>query len=537
MKKIFGVFVVLFIILAAPTLFLGWSLVDDGKSAQIAHDLTQRLSVGNIQLFINTLLEPDIGRFRPGYWIFLWGTFLIGGSNAFIHHFIHLVLFASSTWFVYYFAKELSSKRSVGILASILFICDWQIIENWYRLGTQEPITLPLLMGSLYFFILSRKDSKKVKLFVSIALAIYALLVKETNLAYLSIPLYFLVADLLLKNKKFVKHDLVYFLSIGVAAVVFRILASNMVGLEGYASLYEINFQSIISNIRNYLTMFRNGYSPLLEIVVITIFIKVAYVIRRKGIAFALNHYYIHGIWFVWFAAFLVIQIPWGFTIGRYLLIAIVGFHILISDTFVSILDFINRCLNQVEIKKRMDFSMVFYMLKSVLFITLPLVLFYQIFMSINYIYWVVSIDRFNSTFINALVDNASQNGNVYLNAEHIVSPPLELYYEIDWHFDYLFDRTDINYDYLKEETILGTGDLIAFHTATPMFNESMFQNEKYQLVADNSTDASNLIITTPMGIMKGILRMTISGSESVDKSSFVATSSNHYRWVIYKAK
>lgn len=539
-KYPFLIVLVAVLLIGLPSLKMGWALVDDGKSAEISHLLSKSVSEFDFTSFWNNLLEPDSGRFRPTYWLYLWVTFLVGGKNVHIHYLFHLVVFILNSWFIYKLVG-LSGYKKAGVLAALFFIFDWRLLENWYRLGPQEPLQIMLLLGSLYFYFVFRKKIKRKLLVYSFVFLAIAFFYKETSLAYIAIPLYLFFADAIGKAKRYLKYDALYLVFSFFLGVLARGYPSIVYSQKGYSSLYDISTSMIFNNLENYLVMLRSGYSPLLEILFAYFLIVFIIDTASGGLRKIENKYFFHGLWLVWFFSFFIIQLPWGFTIGRYLQIALIGLFIFFAINIRGFQEFIIEVMRKKEVIKRLDVYWFLGSFRVVLPLLVIVTFLYQTIMSINYIQWSLKISEFNKSFIQAIAKNTSSNGNVYLNADYINNPPLELYMEIDWHLDYLLDRSDIVYDYFPEHYKQKKGDVILYHTSEPLIpHEKLQENFNVRLVDSEAITVNSLVLTAPLGFYKESLNTCLyitkeGGGNYRVLDNYYSLASYSYSWDIYK--
>ncbi len=528
-----AIFIVGFGILKMP-----WQLVDDGKSAQISQILTDSFLNKDIKSFLGGLVEPQSGRFRPLYWIYLWFTFLVFGYQPLGHYILHLVLFITTVWLVFRLILMGGGSRKAAIIGSSLFAIDWRILENWYRLGPQEPLQTPLLLGSIYLFLKQRNTKNKFQLAWSIVLIILAMFLKETNIAFVAIPIYLLISDLILKNKLHIRNDWIYFFFTLMGVIISRFIASSIYPVSGYGSLYMIKLDFIISNLNSYVEMIRASYSPLIEIIIAYFVISIFLLFIKKGYKEILSTYYFAGLFGTFFISFFVIQLPWGFTVGRYLLTAFSGSFIalsLVGERLFSLFDKANRDSDRSGDKAS---NLFFYMIRFSVILPLVLVIFYNLIMSFNYISWVTKVGNFNDRFIKQIVKSTPENGRVFLNVVHDDNEELELFVEIRWHFDYFYNRKDIVLDYLPENLNLKPEDLVVVHTSAPLVSiDKLNQNKQLEFVTKDYINIENVVLAGPLGFLKegGKLLTAVSSDKFVN--NFYSIGKYTYEWNIYKAK
>ena len=502
--------------------------------------LTDSLRGHNSGSFFNALLEPESGRFRPGYWLYLWGTFLLGGVNPLYHHIFQLVIFILCAYLVYYITKNLFENTLAGIVASIFFAIDWRGLENWYRLGTQEPSQLFFLLMYLFFYLKSREKSRLINLFIAFVFLVSAVLIKETTIAIIGVALFIIIYDFIVREeKKLLRWDIVNFVFVLLVNFLIRFIALKFYIAGGYASLYKVD-SSIFRNLLSYLDMISVGYAPVLIIVVISFLTRFSLNVVWNGFRVAIKKYKWQFFWLSWFLSFLVVQIPWGITMGRYLLIAMIGLYVFISSEVVFLIRVFKGLFfyAKSDVKKN-DLKLAAFTFGSIPVLFLVVVWFYQIFMSWSYILWVVPVSKFNVRFIESINSRVSDGSTVILNADGNSNPPIELFYEIGWHLKYLFNNSTSRVVYASEEYSPAKGDLVVSHTGTPLYTESQVLDLYRAKLQDSETiDFSSFVIASPLKFIKNLPAIFLNPDLNFLKvEELLITSRYSYSWKIYSVQ
>lgn len=534
----FGIVLVFVLIVGVGTLSINWSMVDDGKSAEISQHLTNSINNLDISGFINNLLEPEYGRFRPLYWIYLWSTFIFFGSSAFLHHLFHLFLFVLSSFVIYKISTELFEEKFVGIIAGLMFAVDSFSIENWYRLGPQEPMVLIFLLLS---FVLYRKfeNVRNLKLLVlSDILIIVAFLFKETVIAYIGVLLFIAIAGYLTeKNRNLVKIKIINSLLMIIVMLGIRFFATSIYPTSGYASLYMFDIGTIVANFKLFMNMIFRGYSPLMLILLASFLIRVVTLIVKKGFTFTIKKYYWNLFFFVWFICFLLIQTPWSFAFGRYLQVAFVGLFIFMAAEFSSLLANINWLLVENTKKlKRLDLFVALLISKIFLFLLFTVIIVYHLVVDMNYIVWVKGVSDFDGSMMSNVLTYAKNHRKVFLNADYR-DGPLEIYYGIGWHIKYIYKIDNFNFDYVPSEPTFKVGDLVLMHGEKPTIEEKdLIDRNGMSKSISNVSKIDTINLFTPSILLKSIPSKIINFSvESGKDPKFYSSASYTYEWKIYE--
>ena len=441
-----------------PTVFVIWAFVDDGYAALISQRMTGAILDGNVNLFFSQIVEPELGRLRPFYWIYQWLTFIVGGYNHFYHHLIHFGLLLLTSFLLFKIVKEISKSSNAAFLSVLFFIINKDNVENWYRLGPQEPLLVFLLLGSFYFLL---KSTKNIFFILSLVFLFCAYFTKETSLAFLPVSFLFF----LFKRNK---YHFVYFLSNLFLAILTRGIAMTLGSFENnYASFYQLDFSRIVHNT---LLLFRHviyTFDPLIFIAISAFLFTVIF--HLKNNKFRSHPLFIWRlIGLMWFFSFVLIQSPWEFVLTRYLLPAYVGLSIFLGIEYKLLLDFLKSVLNDKSLSK--EFRIFFVLSKWFVFFLFFLILTSNVLSVLNYQRFVTT--DFDEQMLK-LISVAPEGATVYFNFEK-GDANMELNYEIPLHLRLFFDRQDLNFNYLdsSSETLFKNGDLILSGNGVPAYSE-----------------------------------------------------------------
>lgn len=525
------------LLVGVGTLSINWSMVDDGKSAQISSFLTNATMDGNFESFGSSLLEPESGRFRPFYWIYLWLKFILLGSSSFSHHLVHLFVFILSTFLIFEISRLLFNNKLVGTIASLLFAVDSLSIENWYRLGPQEPMVVVLLSLSILFYIYFWKFGKSSNLIFSSFLVVCAFLFKETVVAYLGILLVVVLLNMIYRQKKHNKtHLMLYFLITSGVVLVIRYFVSKLYPSSGYAALYILD-GSIATNLRLFTNMLQKAYDPILSLLMFTFSVRFAYSVIIDGVSNSIKRYYWNIIFLGWFVIFILIQLPWSFAFGRYLQVSLLGLFIFLSLEFVELIHNINLFLKENAKKiKRLDLFVLLNLTKIGLYFLLAVVVFYHILTDLNYMIWVKGVSDFDGSMMQKIKQNVNEEKSIVLNADYSEGP-LEIYHGIDWHLRYIHNIQNFEYGYISSEYLPSDEQVVLMHGEKPIINE-LDLISKFNL---RKTDSLKTTIDTfnfapPAKILKMLpIKLVDLSIESNANSNLYNKSSYSYEWKIYE--
>lgn len=196
------------------------SLVIDDR-VFISKDYLDRLNPFNaISGFVP---EGHEGVYRPVRSLLYWLYYQIFGLNLVGWHLHALVVHLSSTILVYLIAKKLTKNIKIAFFASVFFgVYPVHVESIAYTAASMEIAGFPLMLGSFYLFLNSRKT-------LSLFLALLAFFTYEMTL---TLPALVLVYEFLLGRKKFFKSWPYFGLLIGY--LFLRFFQQGIVSRGGY---------------------------------------------------------------------------------------------------------------------------------------------------------------------------------------------------------------------------------------------------------------------------------------------------------------
>lgn len=425
-------------IIILPSLFMNWSLVDDGVLIQKSQQLSVLISSGQIQPLGNLFLEKDIGRFRPSYYLFYWLVFLIGKTHVFTYYFFHFIVFVSLVVTIKKICQILFDE-AVGLWAIFFFTASYLNVEHWYRLGPQEPLQLVFLVLSFYLFIrvLLKKGGESYKA-GSLIFLVLGFLTKESSVAYglLIVLTCFLVKTVKMSKIKTGKWNFPFFRTYFwvnlLLTVGLGILSLFLKQAGSYSHGYFFDVQ-IAGRLLTYLKVLSGSFVPVFPFLVIISVFKYS----RKSLWYS--------FFLFWFIFFLIIQLPWNFVLSRYLMPATFGLSIIMGISMEEFTDYLK--------KKRV--------LKKILVIFIVIIfLFQNMFRNFDNILWSLSNSNNAVRFFSSIALLAKPNSTVYFNMEENNSTA-ELFFESGLHLNLFLNRPEIKTAYLKDIRSLKKDDLI----------------------------------------------------------------------------
>lgn len=457
-----------------------WLLVDDGEGIVFVRTLVEKIFRLNIYGFVSMLFETN-GRFRPVYWVYQMIVWLIGGNSYQFHHFAHMVVIGLGMLFVYLIIKELTKSKLLSFFGSLFFLLSPLNTENIFRLGPQEPL-LVVFIGLIFLLLIQNK-----KFFLPSLVLVMAIFTKETSVALFPIVVfyYFYVRNSkIIKNKKQAKY-----LIVAAFFAAFCLILITLLRRGGYSTNYSINFGMMMGNLVEYLKELTKNMPFIFPLVPLIYIVRIVVKYFRKRRFIDSQEDLFEFIFFAGFLIFLGIQLPWKYTLVRYLMPT--GFF-LITFSFIEIYqDFI--VIKNIKFIKKY---------KKILVTPLTLFCFY--------VFSLMAFDLVSKTVstvnnYNAFKKMADYPKNVILllNMKKTEST-VELVYETKIHLSEFWDRGDIKVEYLDMQNLPSGKYVIVdseqFLREVPRDILNKKFNNKYVYLENNQ---ERLIITTPVELIK----------------------------------
>jgi hypothetical protein len=160
-------------------MFPGFSVIDDGWTLHVVNGMRH----SPMQEWSQYLVESDIGRLRPVYYLYFFLIYLVSGNHPFLFWLGQWAVLAGTLYVMYQLLFKATKHRFIslgGIAVPFLFP---SMPENLYRLGTQEPRQFLLQISFLLWAMTLKENSLTlVKAAIGPVLLFLALGSKETSL-------------------------------------------------------------------------------------------------------------------------------------------------------------------------------------------------------------------------------------------------------------------------------------------------------------------------------------------------------------------
>lgn len=475
-----------FVLTYLPSLNLRYLLLDDGLSVLISKKVWSYLGSWNFGELVDTILEPDVGRVRPAYWISQALLNLVGAYKPSIVHGLRVLLLILTNIVFFKFLKKLKVNELWIWLALFIYNFDSLIFENYYRLGPVEPFLALYYVVSLYtvFFSKNNWTSHLLIIFVTFVGAL-------TKESYFSLFLPFLC--LLFADMKYsyldkgAKQRLKYFvLSLITFGLVVLAIKASYGNMGSYASQYEVTVERIVSSTVSYIKQLAHFHSPL-------IYLPLGYLLYLLA---NYKHGLTHGnrfrlaIFFV-FCLGVVTQIfvllPWKYTLGRYLMLV----NLQLAFTYAIVLqEIFNKtykivAARNIKSKKRTQILKLAFVV-----ILLPIFIVRNVFPIANFQLWQKTDSEFTSELLASLATNIPIQETVYVN--YIKGDAnIEIFLETMWHLELFYKRGDIRLAYLDEDAACTGSDRFILDRRSDRFvSKSVLSSNQFVVEVDTGQKA-----------------------------------------------
>ncbi|MDP3888629.1 MAG: glycosyltransferase family 39 protein [bacterium] len=532
-----------------PSLFVSWMIVDDGVSILNAQKISHFLSTFDFRGLFDSFIEKESGRFRPAYWFFYWFSYLLVGKSALGHHLIHLIVVGSTVYLIFSIINRLISSKTSALIASALFLLSSLNIENWYRLGPQEPLITLYLALSIYFLIkqIDIKNTKsarrKLYFFLSVLPLVPAYFTKETFIAFLPFSALLLIGVFWVKEKsqkKIWKRQTLYFFAFNVLLAISSILVSMFIRTHGYYSAYySVSILGLVGSAKGYVKAIFSSYGIFAWIFAFSYLAAIVRLIIRKSLdlqQFKQIAFLVGGL------SFFIIQLPWMFIMGRYLEPALLFFSIFFAfeiEKLLKIAKNISKVIIQLDIwdrETKLSYPVTY--LKFIAVVFLFLIFFYiNIPSSLNYVADTILGNRNIAKTLNLAARTAAPNSTVYMNLKK-GDATIELVFESGLHMNLFYDRPDLTVEYLDDGNLnqLKKGGVVVTAIASSQFfvfrEEEIRKENKIQTIGTINHSVYNLLFL-PFPY-KPVIKFVVL-QRPLTLQHFLRYSSSQNQWKIYK--
>jgi hypothetical protein len=359
-----GLLLIVILIIGLPSLWVNWMIVDDGYYLLVEQKISILLSQGNFSGLGQIVNEQAGGRFRPMLWIYLWFTYLIGGFNPVIHHFLSFLISGLTVVIIYKIITIITKNKTSGLIGGLFFVLASFNLENWYRLKTPEPKITFFIAVSVFFIISTLKkiyDEKKgVKLYLlfSILPLFFAYFIRETSFAFLPFSLFLLFGVFLFKKndsryRLWIKYIRPYLLiNLILALIIFTI--NYLFKQQGtYTTNYELNPSKMFDIGILYFKLIAKDFGLIFWLLGFSSIISLIRLIKSKRFSFLI---FIQYSFLTSFVSFFITILPWGIPLGRYLEMVLLFLSLFLGIEVFNLLSYLPKKWKFKVIKTKKNF-------------------------------------------------------------------------------------------------------------------------------------------------------------------------------------
>lgn len=540
-----------------------WAFVDDGEMIQVSERMKSSLYLIPQFKISEWWADPQMGRYRPFYWLYHFLVYFIFGVNHTAHGVVQVGLMIGIVIAGYFTAYCITGKKLAGFIVGLLLTFNTLNQENWYRLGPQEaPMTFFIALAIMYMFLYIKQlssqigpyiDVKNFKLnfetkvsklslikpnfVLSVIFTIPIYFMKENSVAFLSFSLVLLIWSFLLKSRRIIEFrgNLVFYFIFNIILAGFvRFMAFKGYSDGTYASDYLLAVPNILSNLRYYIFTIWITFEPVIILAALFALTKIANSVYRLKVDQILIFIFCLSTVFL---SFFVIQLPWRYAIPRYLLPSMYIFMLLTGTLLHQLLINVNE-KSTVKIFKEFGIVWVIKAADILIWTFIIVTLAYNIIMMSQYISRVVNLTiNFNKPLIAYLEENVINDGTVFLD-----TPPgtaLELRQEIGLHLSIFAGRKDVKVEYFSDVGAFKTGDVLLRAGELKQVSNDI-EVKKFVQNKPNRIDIhlESRLYYPPMQFMKDYMRTYISKNTNGQKTGFypvLSESQDNYYWELYK--
>jgi hypothetical protein len=427
-------------IILSPFSYNFFSLIDDGQSFHNTQIIKRCFSKFECSEVTPIIIEKEFGRFRPAYWLINSGLFLMGNLDPTLIHAWRIIFFGFLLCTLLVLNIYSISKSVVGaIVGTSIFYSNISFTENIIRIGPTEPIQLFFIgIFSLFFLnfkaLTKRFNKNNLVLFMSFLLLI-SIMVKETTIAMLPIIAVFLV----ISPSKFTRNQWITLISPFSILFLGKALAQSNNEFTQYDSFYSFSITSLAENLHAYLKIIFASIKWYLPSLLPALLL----IIMRNSIVSSCTKKIIFWILFIF--SFLLILLPWGFVLERYLLLVFFGLGVIFGSAFGIITtkfwEYLTRVIQQ---RKNQHFAVMLKLFSFFIIILIITNVFFlaqltNLIRSKNFSMWYSHYIKYEHTLV-AIISKYSDT--IHLNALPILDN-WEVSYEIPIHLHYFYDKTN----------------------------------------------------------------------------------------------
>lgn len=302
-----------------------FGLLDDGVTIQASQQI---LEGGWTMGF-----DPGAGRFRPVYWLYYALIYRLAGASPFWFFIGNLLLFIATTVTLVTLVRQWGGSQAQALVTGLLFALAGPVIENTYTLSKGEALQLLLvLLGLVVLSPFAGNPGgrwKPARLIAGTLLFLAAILTKETALTMIPIGIGWLVLAWLGRRGQPLAPFYPAVLAGGAMSAVLWLAGRMLMHIGavggGYSGGYSFSLNGILASLvrwGGWLIRDEAYLAPLALLFMIAILSA-----RRDRRRLPQPQLILGAL--VWMMGWMVVFLPWEFTVEYYMLAFAAGAAVL----------------------------------------------------------------------------------------------------------------------------------------------------------------------------------------------------------------
>lgn len=332
-----------------------FNIIDDGASLYVAEKLKNTLTITN---WTETLVEKEVGRFRPMYHITFFIIYSVFGLNPLPYWLMQWLILGFTLYLMSIFLYKITNHRIVSFGLPLLMLFIVPTVENFYRLGTAEPkqmfIWTLLLLSFVY---LKQFISSKKMFFLSVLLFSLSLLMKETSITFVLFYYFFATWNFIFNKNTKVESGYIILLP----SIIVLMFLSGIPSAQGYSSNFNFNFNTIWYN----LLLAKLEHAVILfPLSIAGISVAARYLTSKYLLKKPLGSFFWQLMLLTQLIGILVIGIlPWGFQLGRYFYPVYIIALLIIGLEMVECKNYLKKIFSYFEVDTKYLFVIICFLL------------------------------------------------------------------------------------------------------------------------------------------------------------------------------
>lgn len=367
--------------------------------------------------------DVDAGRFRPLYWFYLSLLYGLAGEHPLGWFLANLALLVIICLLLWQWIAQRSGNGRLGLLAAVFFALSGPVVENFYTLSKGEPLQLLFTLGALV--ILAHPSERRGGRSWLLASAFFWLAnaVKETALIMIPITAGWALLSWLRERRFKVTPELHSALAALLAGVgfFFARAASLSVSLTGgtYTNAYAITVSTIQASLIRWAGWLMRDFLYLLPV---ALFLAYRLITQKP---FAHTPLALDAL--VWMAGWMIVFLPWAYTVEYYMLPFAAGAAWLAAIGVEAMLETLSSTWNG---KRWAGISLCVALL--LLLSTLP--------NNLTNARIQLAVDEANAHTLRTLAETLPKGARLWIN----IQDPNEYYEQLHTYLVDLYGRTDL---------------------------------------------------------------------------------------------